>query len=173
MRILIFFFFLITFTSLSAQENDGAWKLYTPDKKQTGTDSTIQSTAQNGVIKSLVLNPTNETGKIEVEKDKRLDDLSKFVGSPHHTHTTVTLKGYRIQAYLDRDKNLVNQKRAEYLGRRENQPVYIDFLAPNFRLRIGDFRTKTDAAIFLERIRGIFPDAIIVMDDIELPVLPN
>ena len=172
MKIILSSLFLLICLTGFTQENEGNWKLYSPDKKTNGNDSTVKNNGQNGTLKTIQLSPTNEQGKVEVIKDKRLDNLSTFVGNPQNTHTSVTMKGYRIQAYLDRDKNIVNQKRAEYLGKGEDQPAYIDFLAPNFRLRVGDFRTKTDAASFLEKIRSIFPDAIIVMDDIELPKLP-
>lgn len=148
-----------------AQDDEQDWKLYRP-----GNDSSVNAVKKTaGTQTAFVLTGTGKEGNVQVIKDARIEPLTSFVGSPQNGNINVTLKGYRIQASLDRDKNKVNQLRAEYLSRFEDQPAYIDFLAPNFRLRVGDFRTKLDAYCYLEKIKAIFPDAIIVMDDIELP----
>lgn len=145
----------------SAQE-DNDWKLFKPQQE---TKDSVQP------VKAITLEESSQPGSVQIIKDSRIDKLSEYVGTPQNGKPTVTMNGYRIQAFFDQDKNLVNQKRAEYLSQFSEQNAYIDYLAPNFRLRIGDFRTKLDAVCYLEEIKNIFPDAVIVMDDIELPPL--
>ncbi|MDL2311750.1 SPOR domain-containing protein [Bacteroidales bacterium OttesenSCG-928-B11] len=48
----------------------------------------------------------------------------------------------------------------------KNLPCYISYLEPNFRIRIGDFRTRTEAYRHLETVRLQFPGAFIVTDKI-------
>lgn len=162
-KVIALILLVFSFTNLLAQEEDNDWKLSKP----------VGQTTKDSIVKpgnaSFQLPSTGKQGKVTVQKDNRIDGLTEFVGTPQNGKVNVTMKGYRIQAYLDKDKNKVNQLRAQYLSAHSEQPAYIDFLAPNFRLRIGDFRTKLDASAYLEQIKVIFPDAIIVMDDIELP----
>lgn len=168
---LFLFLWVIPFSSF-AQEVESDWRLYSSGDKKEVKDTLKSASNQvvdHTIYKSIPLPGSSREGKIEVEKDSRIDQLSEFMGTPQNGHTMVTMKGYRVQAYIDRDKNAVNTKRAEYLNKFHDYPAYIDFLAPNFRLRIGDFHTRLDAERALNEVRSIFPDAIIVMDDIELP----
>jgi hypothetical protein len=144
-----------------AQE-DAGWKLYKPQ-----TDSSSNKKENNSITPYFNSPP----GKIEVFKDKRIDALSEYCATPAPGNSTVTMKGYRVQAFFDNDGTLVKQKRAEYIAQYNEHPTYIDYQKPNFRLRIGDFRTKLQAEQCREKIKTLFPDAIIVEDDIELPKL--
>ncbi len=161
--------FLLLSPVASAQEEENDWKLFRPVQQEN------EAPKQDSATGSKTIRPEvrfgGKEGQVQVFKDSRIDKLTEFSGTPQAGRNTVTLKGFRIQAFFDQDKNQVNQKRAEYLARFDSQPAYIDFLAPNFRLRIGDFRTKLDAQCYLDKIKILFPDAIIVQDDIELPVL--
>lgn len=121
-------------------------------------------------IKSFDLNFTAKEGVVNVYKDSRFDKLTEFVGTPVKG-ATVQMKGYRVQAFFSTDKDEVNGKRGEYLGQYNEHPAYVDYLAPNFRLRLGDFRTRLQAQQWQDQIKLLFPDAIIVEDYIELPGL--
>jgi hypothetical protein len=161
---------VMAFGHLSAQTEESDWKLFRPGgvAKDTAVQR-VQAPKGNGGFLNFVQSGT--PGEVKVSKDSRIDALSTFAGTPQNGNSSVKIKGFRIQAALDKDKNRINQLRAEYLSRFNEQPAYIDFLAPNFRLRIGDFRSKLDAQAYFEKIKGIFPDGVIVMEDIDLPRL--
>ena len=42
---------------------------------------------------------------------------------------------------------------------------------PYFKVTVGDFRTRSEAVKLLERIRGAFPSAFVVKENIEFPVV--
>ena len=44
--------------------------------------------------------------------------------------------------------------------------VYRNFVNPNFKVTVGDFRTKSEALAFLEAVRADFPAAFIVRENI-------
>jgi len=163
-------FILSNLFCFSQDETD--WKLFKPTEGNSIKKDSAISLATGVVITKFNLDFNSKRGIVSVSKDGRMEGLTSFIGTPQNGKPTVTMKGFRIQAFFDPDKNNVNQKRADYLAQFDEQQAYIDFLAPNFRLRIGDFRTKQDAEGFRDKIKLIFPDAIIVMDDIELPKLP-
>ncbi|MCL2167812.1 MAG: SPOR domain-containing protein [Lentimicrobiaceae bacterium] len=46
-------------------------------------------------------------------------------------------------------------------------PFYITYFEPNFRLRVGNFRTKLDAYKMLQKISLSFPGAFVLKDQID------
>jgi hypothetical protein len=173
LKILLFSLSIFSSTLLFAQEEETDWKLYRPQTQGNTKDSvaTVKPTNSAAVVNTFNF-ATEAAGTVNVKKDPRIDTLTTFLGTPQNGKSTVTVKGFRVQIFTDRDKNKVNQRRADYLAFYAEQPAYIDFLAPNFRLRAGNFRTKLDASYFQNKIKPHFPDAVIVMDDVELPKLP-
>ncbi len=69
--------------------------------------------------------------------------------------------GYRVQVYSD--NNVTTAKaNAEYRRRViqqhfEDTHVYISFESPYWRVRVGDYRSQTDAQAAMEEIQGAFP----------------
>ena len=48
--------------------------------------------------------------------------------------------------------------------------AYRTYANPYFKVTVGDFRTKSEAVQFLERIKKDFPSAFVVRENIEYPV---
>jgi hypothetical protein len=40
---------------------------------------------------------------------------------------------------------------------------------PNFKIRVGDFKTRLEALKFLKEVQGLYSTAFIVKDDVKLP----
>ncbi len=75
-----------------------------------------------------------------------------------------TIPGYRIQvaslsgsASKNRAFDMKERIREAYPG----VEAYVVFDEPNFKVKVGDFRTRLDAYVFLQRIRNDFPGTII------------
>jgi len=134
---------------------------------------TTKKTDQNdkGKKTGFDLDFTSKKGEVKVSQDERIPVLSEFVGTPQKNEPGVKIRGYRLQLFFNPDKDKVNQKRSDYLARHSDHPAYIDYLAPNFRLRAGNFRVKLQAQQWQDELKVDFPDAIIVEDWIELPEL--
>ncbi len=166
------FFLLISIVSFSnsgfSQERD--LKLYTPSN---GEDSLAVLKKDTVVKTGFDLNFSNKDGVVNVIGDSRLNSLTEYLGTPQAGQNEVKMAGYRLQIFYDQEKNSVNQKKADYLARYKEQPAYINYKAPNFRLRVGDFRTRLQAENFMNEIKVDWPDAIVVEDDIELPSLKD
>ena len=77
-------------------------------------------------------------------------------------------QGYRVQIFLG-DRGLAEQQKRTFLQRHPDIPAYLSWLAPNFRLRVGDLRTRLDAERLLSELRDQFPGSYIVPDEIEMP----
>jgi len=76
------------------------------------------------------------------------------------------INGYRIQlASNNNRKELLNLK-AKFIQQYPNQAAYIEYSAPQFKLRVGDFKTHGEADLFLTEVRINFSSAFIVPDKI-------
>ncbi len=81
-----------------------------------------------------------------------------------------SLKGFRIQVFLG-DRASAENTRRSFLLKHPDTPAYLSYLAPNFRVRVGDLRDRVAAEKLLEDLRTEFPGSYVVPDDIELPSL--
>ena len=81
-------------------------------------------------------------------------------------------KGYRVQIFFDSGNNSrieATKIRNEFASRFPKVSTYIIFKEPNFRVRVGDFRTRTDARGFQQSISALYPQSFVVKDEIYYP----
>lgn len=81
-------------------------------------------------------------------------------------------QGYRVQIFLG-DRKTAEETKRIFLQKHPDVPVYLSYLAPNFRLRVGDLRTRLDAERTLSELRVDHPGSYIVPDEIGMPKLPT
>jgi hypothetical protein len=109
-------------------------------------------------------------GKIEVIQDPRVDVLINKHSAFHQN-----LKGYqgfRLQIFFDSGNNSKSRAlsvKAEFLEKFSGTDAYLIYKEPNYKVRVGDFRNRLDAARFLHNIIEDFPNAFLVVDEIQLP----
>ncbi|NOQ70998.1 MAG: hypothetical protein GQ574_03290 [Crocinitomix sp.] len=111
-------------------------------------------------------------GKVTLHQDARLEKLNDFVRSGEESVEGVKIDGYRIVIFFDQDKSVVSQQRANFLARYSDHSAYVDYMAPNYRVRVGNFRTRLDAEALKADLLVYFPTAVVVEDKIQLPNIP-
>jgi hypothetical protein len=67
--------------------------------------------------------------------------------------------GYRVRAYLGLEREQVMTIRRQVIGRYPEETDYITFKQPVYRLYIGDYTNKLEAARGLARVRQFVPKA--------------
>ena len=84
--------------------------------------------------------------------------------------------GYRIRIYFD-NKQKSREESQEVMARfkalHPGYNVYLKFNNPNFKVTVGDFRTKVDAQIALKEIIKAFPSAFIVKEKMRYPLVSD
>lgn len=119
------------------------------------------------------LNYGVKKGKVTLHQDSRIEKLGEFVRSGESTLDGVKIDGYRIVIFFDQDKTEVSKQKAIFLTRFGGHKTYVDYVAPNYRLRVGNFRTKLEAEGLKAEFLPYFPTAVVVEDKIQLPELPE
>lgn len=149
------FFFGALLTSF-AQESDD-WRLYKPGKTSERQDS-VRHLREN-------LGTQPEPGEIKMIEDNRITQLNES-----KKEYPTKMDGYRVQIYFG-DRNIAQEKRGTFVRNYPEVGAYLSYLAPNFRLRVGDFRSRLESEKFKKEIAREFPGSYIVKDKIELPPL--
>ena len=80
--------------------------------------------------------------------------------------------GYRIRVFYDNGQNARNRSEAISRSISASYPgmgVYRTFESPNFKVCVGDFRTKNEALKVYHSLRSSYPTAIILKETINYP----
>lgn len=89
---------------------------------------------------------------------------------------TVQTDGFRIRIYFDNKQNSREasaESEARFKKLFPGYNTYRTFKNPYFKVTVGDFRTKADAQIALQKISRVFPDAFIVSEKMKFPVISD
>jgi hypothetical protein len=114
------------------------------------------------VLLLISCHSTISFGQINVVKDNRIDEKIQNKAQKQ-------ILGYRVQICFDSDKALVDQMRAKFISQYPKIDTYITFDAPNFNLKVGDFRTQIEAEKLKEKIVADYSITIIHKELINLP----
>lgn len=110
-----------------------------------------------------------QNGKVEIVKDPRIDGLVRQEGAVIPPATSPQLVGYRIQLFFDSKKENVDQARTRFISMYPKVDTYVSFTAPNYFLKVGDFRTQMEAEKVKSTVENQFPTSFIVKEKINLP----
>jgi hypothetical protein len=83
--------------------------------------------------------------------------------------TKNSMPGYRIQIFFGDKRDDANLVKSDFLKVYPNVGAYLVYQQPNFKIRVGDFKTRLLATEFLNEIQGKFPMAFLVQDEVKLP----
>jgi hypothetical protein len=105
-------------------------------------------------------------GRVDLVVDPRVEKAMADYTERKHNQ-----QGYRVQIFLGERRAAEDIKRS-FLLTYPDIPVYLSWLAPNFRLRVGDLRTRLEAERLLRDMKIAYPGSYIVRDEIEPPPIP-
>ena len=102
------------------------------------------------------------------------DSIYAAMSSHLKDNAARTLSGYRIRIFFD-NKQTARVASEEALKKFESLfhdvSAYRSYANPYFKVTVGDFRTRSEAMSYLERIRKDFPSAFVVKENISFPVI--
>ena len=82
------------------------------------------------------------------------------------------ITGYRIRVYYENNQNARNRSEAiarSISGTYPGIGVYRTFESPNFKVCVGDFRTKDEALKLYHALKSSYPTVIILKETINYP----
>lgn len=150
MKLIITGILLILFClSISAQESG-----YNPYQNENENES-------NNILRQLSVN-----------QDARIDSLlQRHIAMNKRINGT---EGYRLEIFFssgNRAREEALEVKTKFLKRYPDVQAYMIFQSPDFKVRVGNFRSKSEALALKHRIRRTHPNAFIVKDLIQFPKL--
>lgn len=124
-------------------------------------------------LQKAELDYNQNDGTVTIHEDDRIKKIADFVRAGEESLDGVLVDGYRVLIYFDQNKTSAEQQKARFMSIYEDHKTYIDYLAPNYRVRVGNFRTQLEADRLKQDLLGTYPTAVVVKDKIQLPVLPE
>ncbi|GHV72215.1 hypothetical protein FACS1894201_00200 [Bacteroidia bacterium] len=106
-----------------------------------------------------------------VKEDPRIATL---IQSHIEHNKTAPYAGFRINIFSESgnsSRKKATEAAATFAEKFPNIACYMRFEAPNFKVNIGDFRTRLEAAQTLEFIQNSYPQAFIAKDFINVQAL--
>lgn len=83
------------------------------------------------------------------------------------------ITGYRIRVFYDNGQGAraksesIERALKEQLG--QKTPVYRSFESPNYKVTVGDFRSRDEALRIYNALKGTYPTAYIIKESINYP----
>ncbi|HXB95001.1 MAG TPA: SPOR domain-containing protein [Puia sp.] len=118
----------------------------------------------HGLVRAQV-----DSGGVTVKKDPRVDQLVRKQIDINQETTLETrrhVQGFRIQVMNTPDRNKVNAAKVKVYQEFPDWKPYLLYQAPNYKLRVGDFRTEDEANAALQQLSRLFPSGLYVIRDI-------
>jgi hypothetical protein len=109
--------------------------------------------------------------RLNVVSNSEISDLLKQ--QYDQNRKSGTYSGYRLQLYFGsgvQARAHAEKVRSDFNALHPDTKVYLIFKSPDFIVRAGDFRTKSDALKVLKSLTAGFSNAFIVTDEIAFPV---
>ncbi len=87
------------------------------------------------------------------------------------TGSIVTRKGYRVNIYSGASRSEAINVKRKFMRRYRGTPSYMSYITPYFKIRVGNFASKTSAYKFLRKIQSagfsksfVVPDIVTIKD---------
>jgi hypothetical protein len=112
--------------------------------------------------------------KLNIRCDARINELLKLQADQNKK--SGTMSGFRLQLYFGSGENAHVQAvkiKTEFLSSFPEIKTYLFFKSPDFIVRVGNFRTKSEALKMQKSLLYKFPNSFIVADEIAFPELLN
>ncbi len=113
------------------------------------------------------------------EAEVRINQSNLVAGSMNvhiRSNNERELSGYRVRIFFDNKQSARNESEAVLKKFKSLFPdvmAYRIYANPYFKVTVGDFRTKSEAMALLARIKGNFPSAFVIKENIEYPVVDS
>ncbi len=76
-----------------------------------------------------------------------------------------TGKGFRVQIYNGYDREKANKVRLAFMKLFPGTYTYLSYVSPGFRVRVGDYRSRDQAAGMLKEANSIYPSPCMIVPD--------
>ena len=125
-------------------------------------------------LPSLLIAQTR--GTVQVDKDPKVDSLigNYLVGggkTGNGEPASASSTGYRIQIFSGSDRKAAYNVQSKFQTKFPETHTYLSYRDPNFKVKVGDYRSRLEAEKMVEEMKPAFGGLFIISEKINLPKL--
>ena len=111
--------------------------------------------------------------KAQEKISHKQDSLANLLVERHKkiNAAKMSMPGYRIQIYFGSERAKAQELKSDFTSTFPQVGAYLVYHQPNFKVRVGDFKTRLEAQGFLKKLGDRYTTAFIVNDEVRLPDL--
>ena len=112
-----------------------------------------------------------EKGKVQVTKDPQIDSLIAkrlALSKDSRSGSNISVSGFRVQIFSGLERQQAYAEQAKFKVRFPAYSSYISYVQPNYRVRVGDFRTRLEAEKFMNELKRNYSSLFIFSEMIIL-----
>jgi hypothetical protein len=117
---------------------------------------------------AVMVQAQTDTAGVVVYKDARIDQLVRKqmeINEETTRDSRRSMPGYRIQVTSSTDRNKVFAAKTKIYQQFPDLKPYVIYQPPNYKLRVGNFRTQAEAEEFEKQLSPLFPSGLYVIRD--------
>lgn len=117
-------------------------------------------------------------GKVEVIEDARISllqqkriEVAMGVETKVETRrpgTKGTVLGFRVQIYTGSSRSDAYAAQSKFIRMYSDIPTYVGYTQPNYRVKVGDFRSRSDAQAIMRELRKDFGSVFLFTEQINV-----
>jgi len=110
-----------------------------------------------------------DSASVLIQKDPRIDLLIKKQTQINEETTRDSrrnIPGYRIQVINSSDRSKVFSVKSTIYQQYPELRPYLMYQAPNYKLKVGNFRTPEEAEPYLQQLTKLFSTGVYLVHDI-------
>jgi len=115
------------------------------------------------------MQPVDSANPVIVEKDPRIDQLVRKQIEINEVTTRDSrryVQGFRIQVINSPDRGKVFAAKARVYEQFPDWKPYLLYQSPNYKLRVGNFKTQEEAQDAMKQLSKLFPAGLYVIPDV-------
>lgn len=110
-----------------------------------------------------------DSGTVGIHRDPRIDLLIKKqiqINDETTKENRRYIPGYRIQVINSSDRNKVFAVKAKIYQQYPELKPYLLYQSPNYRLKVGNFKSEEEAQPYLQQLSVLFPTGLYIVPDL-------
>lgn len=128
---------------------------------------------------SCVASLAQQRGEVEVVADPLISLMQRnrkgtnitAISTPKRvvdkkTATRTTTMGFRVQIYSGSDRSTAYAEQARFKKLYRDIDTYLSYEEPNYRVKVGDFRSRSEAQALMQGLRRQFNNVFVFTEEI-------
>lgn len=125
-----------------------------------------------------------QSGIVEVEKDSMINLLQAFraenginpttarmvslgsTGADKKSGKRVKVRGFRVQIFSGSSRSDAYAVESKFQSSYKDIGSYVTYDEPNYRVKVGDFRSRSEATRFMRELRAQYSNVFVFTEDV-------